>query len=91
MWGPGKSTFTFSVTFRFPLPARLQWLEPAGGKWKSANVEWKTYTLIYPDPTVYKNTQTKDIKVKYKNAYFGMSWFREERVGFVRQKFNYIV
>ncbi len=35
----------------FPLPARLQWLEPASGKRKSADVERKTYTLIYPDPS----------------------------------------
>jgi hypothetical protein len=28
--GPGKSMYTFSVTFRFPLPARLQWVKPAG-------------------------------------------------------------
>jgi len=26
------------------------WVEPAGGEWKSANVEWKTVTLIYPYP-----------------------------------------
>ncbi len=50
IWGPSKSEYTFSVTFCFPLPARLQWLEPAGRKQKSADVERKMYTLIYPDP-----------------------------------------
>ncbi len=40
---------------RFLLPARPQWVEPAGreerksgGEWKSADVEQKTVTLIYP-------------------------------------------
>jgi hypothetical protein len=47
--GPGKSTYT--VMFCFPLPARLQLLGPAGGKRKSTNVERKTYTLIFPDPS----------------------------------------
>ncbi len=31
--------------FRFPLPARLQWVEP-----KAEDVWGKMYTLIYPDP-----------------------------------------
>jgi len=26
------------------------WVVPAGGEWKSANVEWKTVTLIYTYP-----------------------------------------
>jgi hypothetical protein len=42
------------VTFHFLLPARLQWLEPAGGKRKSADIERKMYTLIYPDPSFYQ-------------------------------------
>ncbi len=37
-----------TVMFCFLLPARLQWLEPAGGK-QSTDVEQKTYALIYPD------------------------------------------
>jgi hypothetical protein len=45
----------FSLTFRFPLPARLQWLEPAGRKRKSADFERKMYTLIYPDPKNWSN------------------------------------
>ncbi len=52
LWGPGKSTYTVPVMFRFLLPARLQWLEPAGIKRKSADVERKTYTLIDPDPSL---------------------------------------
>ncbi len=45
--GPGKSTWPFSVTFRFPRRASRQ---GARGKWKSADVKWKTVTLIYPYP-----------------------------------------
>jgi hypothetical protein len=48
--GPDKSTYTFSVTFCFLLFAKLQWLEPAGGKRKSADIKQKAYMLIYPDP-----------------------------------------
>ncbi len=48
--GPGKSMYMVALMFRFPLPARLQWLEPAGRKRKSADIEQKMYTLIYPDP-----------------------------------------
>ncbi len=40
--------------FRFPLPTRLQWVEPAGrgggGGQKVEDVGPKTYMLIYPDP-----------------------------------------
>jgi hypothetical protein len=49
--GPGKSTYTVPVMFCFLLPPRLQLLGPAGGKRKSTNVERKTYTLIFPDPS----------------------------------------
>jgi hypothetical protein len=28
------------------------WVEPAGGEWKSSDVEWKTVMLIYPYPSV---------------------------------------
>ncbi len=49
--GPGKSTYTVPVMFCFPLPARLKLLGPAGEKWKSADVERKMYTLIFPDPS----------------------------------------
>jgi hypothetical protein len=55
-WGPGKSTYTFS-TERLLLSApcqasvgRATWR--GSGKQKSADVRQKTYTLIYPDPTV---------------------------------------
>jgi len=42
--------------FHFPLPARLQWVEPAGGgggERKAEDVQRKMYTLIYPDPWNY--------------------------------------
>jgi hypothetical protein len=29
------------------------WVEPTGGQRKSADIEWKTVTLIYPYPTEY--------------------------------------
>ncbi len=45
---------------RFPLPARPQWVEPAGGEerksggeQKSNDVKQKTVTLIYPYPKNY--------------------------------------
>ncbi len=52
--GKGKSMYTFSAermqisAFRSP----ACWLYPLkpGGERKSAYVQWKTYTLIYPDP-----------------------------------------
>jgi hypothetical protein len=63
--GLGKSTYKVPVTFRFPLPARLQWLEPAGGKWKSADVERKTYMLIYPDPILFNPTRKSSHILSY--------------------------
>ncbi len=46
----------------FLLPARPQWVEPAGreewksgGEQKSAYIEQKTVTLIYPYPTFYSH------------------------------------
>jgi hypothetical protein len=53
------------VMFCFPLPARLQWLEPAGRKQKSADVEQKTYTLIYPDPLFYIEHDAEIFSVHY--------------------------
>jgi hypothetical protein len=53
--GQGKSTYMFSVMFCFLLPARLQWLEPAGRKRKSADIDRKKYMLIYPDPKNWSN------------------------------------
>jgi hypothetical protein len=45
----------------FLLPVRLQWVEPAGGELKSADVEQKTVTLIYPYPNM--KVVAKDKKV----------------------------
>ena len=45
--GPGKSTYTFSVTFCFPRRASRR-----GGEQKAEDVWRKTYTLIYPDPLI---------------------------------------
>ncbi len=52
--GPGKSTYMFSVTFRFPLSTLMLHFAQSqqagsGRKRKSADVEQKTYMLIYPD------------------------------------------
>jgi hypothetical protein len=51
--GPGKSTYTLPVTFRFLLSAAR--VEPAGRgeesrKRKVVDVRRKTYMLVYPDP-----------------------------------------
>jgi hypothetical protein len=53
-WGLGKSTYTFSVTFRFLLsaPNYMFRVEPAGGgrgEQKAEDIWQKTYMLIYPD------------------------------------------
>jgi hypothetical protein len=41
-----------SAMLRFPPPPLMcLWVEPTGGKRKSADVERETYTLIYPDPS----------------------------------------
>ncbi len=58
--------YTFSVMFRFLLLARLQWLEPAGRKRKSADIGQKTFMLIYPDPMFYKAEHTSLVKNKVK-------------------------
>jgi hypothetical protein len=61
--GPGKTTYMFSVTFRFLL--RLFSVLPAGGggggvrrKWKVFWRERKTYTLFYPHPSILSKTET---------------------------------
>jgi hypothetical protein len=50
IWGPGKWTWPFPITFCFPLstPNYTFRIEPAGGERKSADVERKTVTLSYP-------------------------------------------
>ncbi len=39
-----------SADFHFLPPPMCLWVEPAGREWKSADVEQKTVTLIYPYP-----------------------------------------
>ncbi len=56
--GPGKLTYALPVMFCFPLC--YVHVLPAGGgggsgKQKSADIEWKTVTLIYPYPTLIKS------------------------------------
>jgi len=44
---------------KFLLPARPQWLKPAGGERKSAVVEQNTVMLIYPYPKIHWEKQKK--------------------------------
>jgi hypothetical protein len=52
-WGNGKLTLPFSAKrLRISAPrSPTRWLYPLkpGGEQKSADVQWKTVTLIYPD------------------------------------------
>jgi hypothetical protein len=61
---------------RFLLPTRLQWVEPAGGELKSANVEQKTVTLIYPYPNM--KVVAKDKKSQY-GSYLVISRLKKDR------------
>jgi hypothetical protein len=64
----------------FLLPARLQWLEPAGGKQKSADIEQKTYTFIYPDP----NSTTTEVVVKISRYSVSYEFLKYIDVGFTK-------
>jgi hypothetical protein len=55
----------------FLLPARPQWVEPAGrweqksgGEQKSADVEWRMVTLIYPYPFLYESEKWEVTLIK---------------------------
>ncbi len=61
--GPGKSMYTFSITFRFPHIASRR-----AGEQKAEDVRWKTYTLIYPDPLKIKNKQMNKQNYENKNC-----------------------
>jgi hypothetical protein len=53
--GPGKLTYTFSAEgLQISAPCQVsvgRASRQGSRKWKSADVERKTYTLIYPYPT----------------------------------------
>jgi hypothetical protein len=51
VWVNQRNCFPLNVC-RFLLLARLQWVEPAGGEQKSADIEQKMVTLIYPYPSL---------------------------------------
>jgi hypothetical protein len=64
----------------FLLPARLQWLEPAGGKQKSADIEQKTYTFIYSDP----NSRTTEAGTKISRYSVSYEFLKYIDVGFTK-------
>jgi hypothetical protein len=65
--GPGKTTYTLSVTFRFPLtPGHLAWYQQAGRGWDQAAETESTLALaenVYvnlPRPLFYNYYQFFD-------------------------------
>jgi hypothetical protein len=49
------------------------WVQPAGGEWKSANVEQKMVTLIYPYPKAFVNAIIFYLNLKFVHQQFLIS------------------